>query len=791
MSLTAPLAPLAAYHQWIVVQLVPLANGKTDKWPIDYRTGTVTPKGSGGAHNPEIWLQHSAAEALAARWGRGYTIGFVITAADPFWCLDVDSALQPDGTWSRLALDLVAALPGTAVEVSQSGRGLHIWGQGVVPPHAKKRVDLGIELYDDLRFIAIGSNAVGDMSQPCPTIAAVAAAYFPPDTSAAVDTPDTGPSPDWRGPTDDADLIRRAMQSRSAASAFGARASFADLWLGDVQALARAYPPDPGSSEPYDRSSADAALAQHLAFWTGRDVARIERLMRQSALVREKWDNRDDYLVERTIRGACGRQVDVLQDRPAEAVAPVGGEAPASAPVSGPEHAVPQQRRVEGNTFLSADQQLELFKGCVYIIEAHRVLCPGGMLLKPESFKARFGGYTLSLDNRNERTTRNAFEAFTESQVLRAPQANGTCFRPDLPYGTLVTDAGRTRANLWWPIETPRRKGDVSPFLGHLARLIPDAGDQQILLSWMACMVQHPGVKFQCAPFLQGVEGNGKTFFSRCLSEIVGKRYSHWPDASKLGEKFNGWLYGRLLICVEDIHTENNTDILERLKPWITGTDGVEIEGKNVDQVTAEIVCNFIFNSNHLNGIRKTRKDRRYIPFITLQQDESDLARHGLTPDYFKQLYDWARSGGYAMIHEYLATYAVPEHLRFDQGIRAPVTSTTNVAIEAGRTRVEQEVIEAIEQQHVGFKGGWVSSIALDKLLDKAQRGNVPRSQRRDLLRSLGYAWHPALPEGRATQTVAVDGGRPRLYVVVGHPSLMLRDPEAVVKAYSSAQLAV
>jgi hypothetical protein len=779
--------------------LVPLANGKTNKLPIDYRTGNVC-----DAHDQAVWADFATAAALAARWGSTFTLGFVLTAADPFFCLDIDGARTPTG-WSDLATSLVAALPGTAVEVSQSGQGLHIWGQGVVPPHASKNVALKIELYTELRFIALGTQAQGDMTRPCPTIAAIAASYFPPRGGAPSDTPDEGPCPEWRGPADDAELLRRAMRSHSAASAFIGKATFADLWTGDVPALARTYPADASSSEPYDRSSADAALAQMLAFWTGRDVARIERLMRQSALVRDKWDDRDDYLVDRTIRGACGRQVEVLKDKPVEAVAPVGG-ATSSAPVAGVAAAAspapapgtgtgtstsrPSMRAVEGSTFLSADQQAQLFDGCVYIIEHHRVLVPGGMLLKPESFKARFGGYTFSMDARNERTVRNAFEAFTESQVLRCPQANGTCFRPDLPYGTLVTDAGRTRANTWWPVETPRVRGDAGPFLDHLRRVIPDPRDQTILLAWMACAVQRPGSKFQCAPFLQGVEGNGKTFFSRCLSEIMGKRYSHWPDASKLGEKFNGWLYGKLIICVEDIHTDGNLEVLERIKPWITGTDGIEIEGKGIDQVTSEICCNFIFNSNHPNGIRKTRNDRRYITFLTPQQYDTDLARDGLTPDYFKRLYAWARGGGYAVVHDLLATYPVPDDLRFDQGIRAPDTSTTGAAIEAGYGRAEQEILEAIEQGHLGFKGGWVSSIAVDKLLDKIHRGNVPRAQRRGLLKALGYGWHPALPEGRATQVVGVDGGRPRLYVKAGHPSLIVADPTEVVRLYSTAQLA-
>lgn len=804
--LTSPaLAGMRAIKQWLVYILVPSKGrpGKNDKIPMHYERCVPT-----SVVDPASWTDAQTAVDATKRWGQGFGVGFAFTRNCGYWFLDLDSC--HDGqAWSPLAIQMSQVLAGAAVEVSSSGRGLHYFGRGSVPPHSNKNTDHHAELYTADRFCALsGLSLAGDCNVDLSErIGWVAQTYFAPraGASSSVSVVDEGPCPEWRGPTDDAELIRRAMRSHSAGSVFGgSRASFADLWTGDVQALAKAYPAS--GDDPYDRSSADAALAQHLAFWTGRDVARIERLMRQSALVRPKWDDRDDYLVDRTIQGACGRQVDVLQDKPIEAPAPVGGVAPgvtgaapaaaaSPAPAPGPANptgvstAAPVMRAVEGSTFLSADQQAQLFDGCVYIIEHHRVLCPGGLLLKPESFKARFGGYTFSMDTRNERTVRNAFEAFTESQVLRCPQANGTCFRPDLPYGTLVTDAGRTRANLWWPVETPRIRGDATPFWEHLKRIVPDKRDQTILLSWMACAVQYPGRKFQCAPFLQGVEGNGKTFFSRCLSEILGKRYSHWPDASKLGEKFNGWLFGKLIICVEDIHTDGNLDILERLKPWITGTDGVEIEGKGIDQITSEICCNFIFNSNHPNGIRKTRNDRRYITFLTPQQYETDLARDGLTPEYFKWLYAWCRSGGYAVVHDVLSSYQIPDEFRFDQGIRAPDTSTTGLAIAAGYGRAEQEILEAVEQGHTGFKGGWVSSIAVDRLLDRIQRGNVPRSQRRGLLKLLGYGWHPALPDGRATQTVGVDGGRPRLYVTAGHPALQVTDPTEVVRLYSAAQI--
>ena len=45
------------------------------------------------------------------------------------------------------------------------------------------------------------------------------------------------------------------------------------------------------------------AFCCHLAYWTGRDVARMDSLFRQSGLMREKWE-REDYR-KRTLTEAC------------------------------------------------------------------------------------------------------------------------------------------------------------------------------------------------------------------------------------------------------------------------------------------------------------------------------------------------------------------------------------------------------------------------------------------------------------------------------------------------------
>ena len=105
-ALPDALAPFAAYRQFIVFRLEwDAAKGKYQKYPIDYRTGQMPPKGTGGAQWPEIWLDAATAIATAAAWGSSYGVGFVFTSADPFWFLDIDNCLLPDGSnWSPCLL---------------------------------------------------------------------------------------------------------------------------------------------------------------------------------------------------------------------------------------------------------------------------------------------------------------------------------------------------------------------------------------------------------------------------------------------------------------------------------------------------------------------------------------------------------------------------------------------------------------------------------------------------------------------------------------------------------------
>ena len=762
MTLPTALQPLAAHRQWITWQSIPdPAGGKPRKVPTDWRTGRAA-----DAHDPSIWTDYPT----AAEHG---PVGFVFTKDDPFWFLDIDGAYQA-GAWSPLAQSLCAQFDGAAVEVSVSGTGLHIIGCGQAPKHKTRNQVHHLEFYTEARFMALGTGAVGNaMTDHTAALAKLVADHFTPGAeSEAPATWTSGPDAAWNGPTDDTELLRRAMQSKSTAGAFGGKASFADLWTANEPVLTGAYP---DANRPFDASSADAALAQHLAFWTGKDCDRIVRLMWQSKLARAKWTDHPNYMTL-TVTQAVGKQRDVLKDK---VQAPVSATVPAAVDHDG--------------GWLMPEDMKTVFAGCVWVMDTNTIQMPDGSNLNEARFNVVCGGVTYCLDRNASKPAKHAWAAFTDSRDVKFPKVHSTAFDPSVPPGHIWSRAGKNYVNAYVPITVDSKKGNPKPFLDHLAKLLPDQGDRDIILAYMAAVVQHPGVKFQWCPLIQGAEGNGKTMLSRCVAEAVGEPYTHWPVANEIAEKFNGWIENKIFIGVEDIYLpESKADVIEILKPMIT-SDRLEIRGMGREKVTRRICANFILNSNHKDAIRKTRNDRRFSIFYTAQQSEADIVRDGMGEAYFIPLYNWLRREGYAIVTDYLKGYAIPDALNPAVGCqRAPKGTSYAEALEASTGRIEQEIQHAIAQDQIGFKGGWVSSHFLDLLIEQHKAtGQYPRNRRTALMFELGYYPHPGLAKGQTNNPVSPDGMKTRLFIPMGgHPSEYAKGAEAS-RMYSDAQSAI
>lgn len=438
---------------------------------------------------------------------------------------------------------------------------------------------------------------------------------------------------------------------------------------------------------------------------------------------------------------------------------------------------------------LHHDEQMDHFKGCVYITSLDKVFVPGGELLTRSRFDAVYGGYTFITDNLGEKPPiKSAWDAFTNNQRFAPPTANYLCFRPEEPVGAIIQDGTRTAYNTYVPIETPRSDGDVTPFLDHVARLFPVERDRRILLTYMASLVQNPGVKFQWAPVIVGVQGNGKTLLISVIVHCLGEQYCYLPNTAKMtrnGINFNGWIQGKLFLGMEEVYSANRRDFLEEFKTYVTNLR-LPIEGKGQDEYMGDNRANMIFLTNHEDGIPFDPDERRYAAMFTAQREKEDKVRDGMGGDYFPRLWGWLRSGGFAAVNGYLRSYEC--EAEFDpaqQAVDAPHTSSTERAIRAGRGIIEQEVLSAIDEDRPGFCGGWISSKALETLF-KEKNIRLAPNKRPAMLAKLGYGPHPFLVDGRTPGTVLPDGVRCRLYIKDGHISRASTDP---CEAYTKAQL--
>ena len=791
---------------------------ESDKSPVDVQTLLPT-----NAQDRANWMTPEHAYGWAQHLGPGYGVGIVLHKGCGIACVDIDGALQADNSWSPLAVGLCQRFAGAAIEVSLSGRGLHIFFsyRGEPPEHKSKNTQLHIEFYTDARYIALtGTNLAGDVfTDHTDTLPNFIAQYFP-TTAPLIANGEwsIGPVADWNGPADDDALLEKMLANVSPRQMFGGKLRVAELFHANEAKLASAFPPNK-PDDPYDRSSADMALANHLAFWTGRDCERMERLMRRSALARDKWEQRPDWLRDTILNaarsttsvysanrampwraevagapesagqgGAVARSVAEAIKAQEQPLAPTGKPWDSMTPEEQAE-ALPARDNPPPGTTIGTAEMIAMWRGFMYVEDVHMILGPDGIARDQKRFDARYGGLLFVKDIESAKPCASAWDAFIDNQAYRFARVRGMRFDPLHEPGAIIDVGGQLFANSYKPKQVAMIEGDALPFVDHVFKLLPNGDDALIYLSSCAGQIQHRGHKPRWCPLLQGAPGNGKSTVSKVMAFCVGDGYWSSPKAKELASRFNGWAEGVLLVIVEDVYSHGNAgDILEVLKPMIT-EEALEIERKGVDKVMRHCPFGMLLNSNHRDAIRKTDDDRRFAIFYTAQQCKADLARDGLTTEYFQQLNHWLEAeNGFAIAHHYLAHFAIPERYDFTKGaLIAPLTTSLPDSLLESEGFVEQELRERIEEGKPGFAGGWISGDALKAMLSElGGRRTMSRTKRVAMLKSMGYILHPALKEGRPTHALP-DGTRPQLFVRYDLPAASLLNAPEIRAAYMAA----
>lgn len=226
-------------------------------------------------NTPRTWGTFDQAVAAARRYHHD-GVGFVVTTSDPFCGIDLDHCRDAEtGDIEAWALAIVARMR-SYTEISPSGTGLRIFIVGKIPGVDRREGD--IEIYDTGRFLTVTGKHIEHAPWEIETrqdeLEALHRAVF----AARIERRTRQNTSEPRQPENPTRLDDAAILKSAQAAKNGAK--FARLWAGDI------------SGYGDNHSSADMALCNLLAFWTGPDAARIDRMFRQSGLMRGKWDER-------------------------------------------------------------------------------------------------------------------------------------------------------------------------------------------------------------------------------------------------------------------------------------------------------------------------------------------------------------------------------------------------------------------------------------------------------------------------------------------------------------------
>lgn len=244
----------------------------------------------------------------------------------------------------------------------------------------------------------------------------------------------------------------------------------------------------------------------------------------------------------------------------------------------------------------------------------------------------------------------------------------------------------------------PHGKTDiVERIKKHIAHLLPDPIEQDLVINYLAHNVQFKGRKMQWAMVLQGVQGDGKSFFAEMMKHVLGFTNCRTVTVESLDEKFTSWAEGSCMVFIEELKLDNykKYETLNKLKPYIVNPT-VSIRRMQRDVYEAINTTNYFALTNFKDALPIDDNDRRYC--ILFSQWQSREALEGFineNPNYYSALYDDMRANVGEILH-WLLTHTIPDS--FKSLNRAPQTNSKAAMLELNRSEGYLLVEDAIEE---------------------------------------------------------------------------------------------
>ncbi|WP_435078785.1 phage NrS-1 polymerase family protein [Halococcus sp. AFM35] len=290
-------AQLVDCEQWVCWRET-VRDGKPTKLPVDASTGQIA-----STTDPATWADiETVLEYVEQPTTSADGIGFVFTDDDPFVGIDLDDCRTLEtGADDEWAIEIIDRLD-SYTEVSPSGTGYHVIVRGALQTDRNRKGDL--EIYETARFFTVTGDHVDRTPKQVTDRSDVLQVIQQEYLETTVDDESEHRARTRSSSEAEVDLADTELIEKATAAKNGDR--FERLWE--------------GSTAGYDsHSEADMALCFYLAFWTGGDQSRVDRLFRRSGLIREKWDQihyaDGSTYGEKTVERAVAKTTDVYTPR--------------------------------------------------------------------------------------------------------------------------------------------------------------------------------------------------------------------------------------------------------------------------------------------------------------------------------------------------------------------------------------------------------------------------------------------------------------------------------------------
>jgi hypothetical protein len=259
------------------------------------------------------------------------------------------------------------------------------------------------------------------------------------------------------------------------------------------------------------------------------------------------------------------------------------------------------------------------------------------------------------------------------------------------------------------------------------------------------------------AILLQGLPGDGKTFFAELMQHVMGFSNVRILNSKDLESGFTGWADDQCITFIEEIKLSNfkKYEIVNSLKPFISNLT-VSCTKKGVDPKTVFNTTNYIAFTNFKDAIPLDDTDRRYCVMFSRWQNKPRFSKFCIeNPTYYPDLYNDMRDNA-GEILTWLHEYSIPDW--FMNQKMAPDTIAKSQMVDIERSEeslILEDAIKAFECDDINETTVNITKLQVLASDSHEFRESMPRRGLiKHALDSLGYRYDKRIQVNRKNQTI-------------------------------------